>query len=88
MSAICSGHDQQRHDDQEERAPEGEAHPGEGVGREGRDGDGDDGGRDGHDEAVDEGVGHVLAAEHGLVVDEASTATGRAPAGPSTSRSS
>ena len=70
-------HHEQRHDDQEERAPEREAHPGEGIGRERRDGDGDDRGRDGHDEAVDEGVGHVLAAQDGLVVDEASTATGR-----------
>ena len=66
-------HDEQRHDHQEERAPEREAHPGEGIGSEGRDGDGDDGGRDGHDEAVDEGVGHVLAAQDGLVVQEASS---------------
>ena len=56
------GHDQEADDEGEQETTEWELDPGEGVGSERRDRDGDHGCRDGHDEAVDEGLDEPLAA--------------------------
>ena len=58
-------HHQQRHNRQEDPVATGELHPGEGIGGEGGHEYRDDRAGDGDDQAVDEGLAHVLrAAEH------------------------
>src|SRR5690606_11228743 len=59
---------QQANHDREQDALSPELHPGEGVRGEGGQGDRHHGGRDGDDQAVDEGVEHPVGAQHVGVV--------------------
>ena len=63
-------HDHQADDEHEHHVAAPELHPGEGVGGEGGDGDRDDRRRDGHGEAVEEGVLEAAGVERLPVVLE------------------